>query len=293
MIVKDRLELVYGKSGNLSNIFESNYSSLKKYEINKLNLEHIKNIARVYGSSRSHFAKGIVDKNIPKCKVIEYDKYPLSGFSTKGYVPVVNLVSFAGGSISDFTPANAYSLYLYSIAFSSFAKKKPFRSDIEEHVSSFIFTVFMRMFGKQAGLVGSYKHLIPQLRFIISLYVSIGMMGNNDTSSERKKIALRSQLIDIETMKMDYDFSKIKEFLKCINENRIIPISENVFSSKIIRMGGIDILPIFEDISRFFAVFLASTVSGNTIFGGYLPKVRPELFQKLVYIGYKNLNRIS
>jgi hypothetical protein len=293
MIVKDKFELVYGRSGDLDNILNLSTSTLKKYELKKSDLEHLKSIAKMYGESRNHFASKIINKQVEKCKVVNLDNYPLAGFTTNSNIPYVNINSISTKLISDFAPADVYALFLNTIALSAFIKKKPFSNNVEEHISSFIFVVFMRIFGKKAGLVGSYKHLIPRLRFLVYLYVHTSMFGLKNNEQERKKLALLTQLTDLDKLKLDYDFKSTKQFLKAINENRIIPISENLFSSRIIRLGGTDILPIFEDLSRLFAIFIASTTSGNTVFGSYLPKIRSDLFEKIVYIGSKNLQRIN
>ena len=88
---------------------------------------------------------------------------------------------------------------------------------------------------------------------------------------------------------LKYDFRSTKEFLKAINGNNIVPISENVFSTKVINMYGTASLPLFEDISRFYSGIIASTVPGNGVFSGFLSKVNTTLYDKLVYITLKNM----
>jgi len=172
-----------------------------------------------------------------------------------------------------------------------FIMKKPFSNDSINSIYLMIFSIFMKIYGKKSGLISSYSNLIPRLRFLINLYVSVSMFGIKDNTNTRNKIA--NQLyIDHTKMKLDYDFSSTKDFLKSINENNIISLSEYTFSSVMIERGGIPSLPIFEDVSRFFATLIASTVFGGDLFSGFYSKCNSSLYPKIVDIGLKTLKRL-
>ena len=98
-------------------------------------------------------------------------------------------------------------------------------------------------------------------------------------------------VFDPQDLKLDYDFTSIKGFLNAINDNDIIPISDFKFSTNIINVAGMASLPMFEDISRFFATLLASTIPGNSNFSYYWSKVNPGLYNKLNNIGLASLKR--
>ena len=66
----------------------------------------------------------------------------------------------------------------------------------------------------------------------------------------------------------------------------------NTFSTTIINYVGIASLPLFEDVSRFYATLLASTVLGNSQFPGYFNKVNTSLFDRLIYNGLTSLSRV-
>ena len=291
-MTKQKFELIYGRSGDLYNIVPLRSATLSAFAVPHHDLEHIKRLCLVYGTSRGHGLFKVVEKYIDKVKVINLVDYPLGGFVNVEGIPYVNISSIPVSLISDFSPADVYSLYLYTISLYLFTTKEPFGESIEEHIAAYYFAIFMKVFGKKSGLLGSYMDMIPKLRFIIFMYVHCGVMGGTDSPAVRKKIALQVNLYDIQSMNLDFDFSSSKDFLKCINENRIIPLSENVFSSKIINIGGVSSLPMFEDANRFFSTILASTVSGNIVFTTFWSKIRTDLFQKLIYISTKNLLQI-
>lgn len=293
MIVKNKFELVYDRSGDLANIVNLRNPTLSAYKISQNDLNYVSNMADMYGKSRNHSAFKIVSKHMKRCIVLDFSQYPLPGFTNVEKQPFLNVNILGKGLVSDYSSADVYALYLYTIANNLFSLKKPFKSTVDEHLSAFIFATFMKLFGKKAGLLGSYRDMIPKLRFIIWLYVSVSMGGEANTEILRRKLALQTDLPSLDEINLNYDFTSIKEFLRCINDNRIIPISENLFSSRIINLTGVSSLPIFEDISRFFATMIAVNVKGNSIFSTYWTKVRPDLYQKLLYIGMKNLNAIA
>lgn len=292
-MVKTKFELIYGRQGDLYNIVPLRHATLSAFEVSSSDLEHIKRLCLVYGTSRGHGLFKIVEKYINKVKVISLSDYPLPGFVNSEGIPYINISSIPVSMISDFSPADVYALYMYTISLYMFIVKNAFNESIEEHIAAYYFAIFMKVFGKKSGLLGSYMDMIPKLRFIIWMYVHCGVMGGKDTLDVRKKIALQVELYDMHNMNLEYNFYSSKDFLKCINENRIIPLSENVFSSKIINIGGVNSLPMFEDANRFFSTILSSTISGNIVFTTFWSKIRSDLFQKLVYIATKNLSQIS
>lgn len=293
MYLKERFELVYDRSGDLYNIVPLRQTTLSAYELDKTDVDYIKNLVNIYGKTKGHSAFPIISKYINEIKVINFPNYPLPGFVNIENIPYVNISALPVSLISDFSPTDMYTLFLYGISLYLFTTKGLIDASVEEHIASFYFALFMKVFGKKSGLTGSYRDLIPRLRFLIWMYTHCGVLGLEDTEIVRKKIALQSELTDINAVKADYDFKSIKQLLKSINQNRIIPLSETVFSKKMIDVGGINSLPIFEDPSRFFATLMCVTVQGNTIFSSYWSKVRTDLFQKLVYIGSKNMNRVA
>jgi hypothetical protein len=149
-----------------------------------------------------------------------------------------------------------------------------------------MFSIFMKMFGKSSGLIGSYSTLIPNLRFLISLYINVAFFGEIQEEKLISRLAT-SLYMDPKGLDLNFDFTSVKEFLLAINKNKIIPISENTFSSKVVNQMGLASLPMFEDLSRFYATILGATVPGNSVFSGYLAKVNSGLFGKLVYMGLK------
>lgn len=291
MIIKDKFELIYDRSGDMPNIVNLRTSYLKSFSISKSDNNYINNVALTYAKNKvDNSIFKILEKYSNQCKIVDFPQYILPGFLNKEGLPYINIsVLSSYGTITEYSPVDIYTLYLYAISLKIFMEKKPFNVDIVEHISSFYFAVFMKIFGKKSGLLGSYKNYIPKLRYLIWLYVANSLFGIDLTENYKRKTALICGLSDIDSVKQNYNFSSIREFLKSVNENRIIPVSENIFSSRMISLGGTNSLPLFEDVSRLFSTFICANITGNTIFSSYWSKVRTDLFQKLVYLGTKNL----
>lgn len=286
MEIKKTFELVYKTGGPVYNIPSVSKSTLSAYAVSNQDKRHLIDMVETYTRIKNHPGKDIVSKDMKNIQVVNFSLYPLPGFVTTKGLSVINLDVLPQRLITDYNNVDIYALYLYVSIFRRFLKKTNFSKDNAISISNMIFSIFMKMFGKSSGLVGSYSHLIPKLRFLITLYVYVAFFGENQSDRLISKIA-SSLYMDLSGIDLNYDFSSIKEFLKAVNKNNVIPISENTFSSKVINQIGVASLPMFEDLSRFYATILASTVPGNSVFSGYLSKVNTNLFNKLVYTGLK------
>ncbi|MCK5018461.1 MAG: hypothetical protein KAS32_15485 [Candidatus Peribacteraceae bacterium] len=281
MNIKKEFELVYKTGGNVYNIVPLAPSTLKAYQVSKEDANYLYGLINVYSRTRKHKLSSLVEFNFNKCMIVHLPTYPLPGFITDKGVPVVNLSILPVKMISDYAPADVFALFLYTLCLAIFLKNKPFKKGAEMNVSNMFFSVFMRLFGKKAGLIGAFSNLIPKLQFLINYYTSVSMMNAPQDESTQRKIAA-ALFVNYKELDLSDDFSSSIGFLKSINKNDIIPMSENKFSTSIINSGGIISLPMFEDMSRFFATIAATSVSGNSAFGFFWQRVNTTLYNKLL-----------
>jgi len=289
MIVKDKFELVYKVGGNIYNIVPLAKSTLKAYAVDKEDFKHLLILVKSFSRIKRHPASKLIEHKADTLTVVNLPTYPLPGFVTSKGVGVVNLSVLPVKSLTDYSPSDIFALFLYVLSLRSYVTKKPFKTGTESNVAGMLFSIFMKLFGKRAGLIGSFKHLIPKLQFLIYLYIEVAMMGVAQTESLKKRIG-SIMYLDPDELNLDYNFGSTTEFLKSINDNSIIPISENKFSSMIISTGGIASLPMFEDLSRFYATILASGVP-NSQFSYFWAKINTNLFGKLTEDGLRSLAR--
>jgi hypothetical protein len=286
MVIKEKFELIYKSDGEVYNVLPISKSTLSAYLVSNQDRNYLMGLVSTFGRIKSHAGKGLVDKYSKAISVTDFPLYPLPGFVTTSGIPGVNLSVLPQKSITDYNHVDIYTLVLYSAVLKNIMGKTEMSADHAISISNMIFSIFMKLFGKGSGLIGSYSNLIPSLRFLISYYVYVSMFGEEQNDALKKRLGT-SLYMDPGTLNLDFDFKSIKNLLLAINKNKIIPLSENTFSNKIISTMGMASLPMFEDVSRFYATIVASTVPGNSIFTGYLSKVNTALFQKLNYIALK------
>lgn len=280
MVVKDKFELIYSKTGSIENIPNISRETLNKIKISDDNKKYLDILVSGFGNAKGK--DDIVLKNLNKCAVVVAPSYPLPGFVTKSGIACVNTSVLTSTFVSDYSAADIYAMYFYTISLKSYIDKTPFRDDIRELVTDYIFATFMKLFGKKYGLIGSYQYLIPNLQGVLALYINAAFMGNNNSPNVIKNIS-NKYYTNLEELDLNFDLTKFSGLMKCLKKNNIIPITENVFATTILNVAGVSSIPLFEDLSRFFATICGSSISGNTVFSSYIKKVNPRSFEKLLY----------
>lgn len=292
MRIKKKFELIYRASGEVYNVIPLSRSTLSAFEISKSDYDYIVNLVQTFARVKGHITQNIVINNAKKCVVVKMPDYPLPGFMTTTGLPVVNLSVLPVTMVTDYSLTDMYSMFLYTISLKAYLSNKPFKKGHDINVANMYFSIFMKLFGKKSGLIGAYKDLIPNLKYLIHLYTSCSLMGIEDNSTLRRKISA-DLYMDPSNLKLDYDFRSTIEFIKAINSNDIIALSEYKFSSSIVNIAGTPFLPVFEDISRFFATILASDIPGNSQFSYFWARVNKVLFEKLKSFAYTELKRYA
>ena len=288
MVIKDKFELVYGRQGDIPNIMPLRSSRLVSYKIDSKDLEHLKLLTSIY--ARSKGSEKYVMDNINKVNIVRMEDYPLPGFVNIDKKPYINLSVLPNVFISDITPGDVYALYTYSISLASFYNQnRPFEKSIEEHISNYIIMLFINLYAKKHGLMGSYKHLIPQMQTIIASYVHCGMFGNPVLKSNINKIASR-YFANADDLDLSDDISTTVGFIRALRKNNIIPISENLFTTAIINRFGLTSLPLFEDVGRFFATLLTSNL-GSSIVSKNFKGINRNMFDRLHFMGLRSAKK--
>jgi hypothetical protein len=145
MKIKQKFELVYGSGGNIGNVISVSNATLSAYKINKSDKEHLDGLVKIYARVKNHNASNFVVSNLNKVVAIDLKSYPLPGFLTVKGIPVININSLSSPILTDFSPADLYAMYLYVLSMKSYVENKNKLSTMEEHVSAYIFAIFMKI----------------------------------------------------------------------------------------------------------------------------------------------------
>jgi hypothetical protein len=259
-----------------------------------VNLEQVKNRINHYTKDRILNLLRKVNQREKEFHVLYLPDYslPISyNKPTKEFI--INVGALGIDDIQPDNPGvyNLYALMVYGIVFSDMVSGKVNLSDrYASVISSFILSLFMRIFGKAYGLTGSFSRQIPKMEFLINVYILNSFFGITGVNAYKKATTTSSfDYKEIEDQLNNYNFSDINDFIKSLSDFDIMPnINRYVFAQKMQRFFNINILAALEDCSRFFAVLTTSNIKGSNIVSTYLSKYNEKVFGQLMEVS-KNI----
>lgn len=290
--VKEKFDLLK----NVPNILFLSQSEIKSSSIEMgqrkifVNLEQVKNKIGHYTKDRIfNLLKDITERET-QFQVLYLPNYSLPiSYNKPTSSLVINLGALGIDDIQPDNPGfyNLYALMVYGISFADMVSGKVNITDkAAEPISSFILSLFMRIFGKVYGLTGSFSSQIPKMEFLINVYILNSFFGVKGVESYKKAATNSSfNYKDIEERLNSYDFSNINYFIKSLSDFDIMPnINRYVFAQKLQSFFNINMLAALEDCSRFFAVLTTSSIKGSNIISTYLYKYNEREFARLLEI---------
>lgn len=269
MIIKDKFILLK----DIPNVLDLSPNIVRANSI-KNGQERTRVIMGLMESRIEHFTKksvfSLVKNKKESFNIVYLPNYSLPvSYNKPTKTIIINLSSFGVRDISPNNPSprDLYAALAYGICFEKLVTKKAVVPErFAQVIVSYLLSTFVRIFGKEYGLLGIYSTQIPKFKFLISCYILTSFFGIK--GNESFKLSMLSSGYDY-TQEHDelkkYDFSNINEFIKALSELKVLPgISKYNFASKIYRFLGVGFLPVLEDCSRFISVMTASNVPGVT-----------------------------
>lgn len=250
----------------------------------------------LFKGSIQHYTKDKVYDFIsnPK-KIKDLDVVYLSGYNlttsfnkpTKGVL--LNLSPFGAKDISPSNPGtkNLYAGLVYGLCFRDLVTGKAKVSDqFSKPIIDYLSSLFLRLFGKEYGLLGTYMPEIPKLRFLTGCYVLNSFFGKTGVSSYKTSSSMAAFNYRPEVDKLNrYDFSDIGYFIQALSDFKVMPgMNKHVFTAKVLKSYTLEFLPALEDLSRFISVFATSEITGNSIVPTYLYRVNQKAFESIITI---------
>ena len=272
MIIKNRFKLV----SNKLNLTDYSLSVIKNNQIEENNPRHVFTFLELKKKNIIHFSNKVIFDLISnfekreQIQVVNIDEYPFPvsyNIPTNGML--INLKPFNVKEIANMNPNDLYACIVYAYMFEKMVTGKfKINESFTRHIVNYFLSFYVQVFGKDYGLVGIYASGIPKLKFLIACYVLSAYFGyKTDTTLFKKAISLAPYLYSKEEEQMfNYDFSKIESFIKALSDLQVMPgITVHIFTSKLFRFFGINILPAIEDCARFFSVILTSSIPGAKV----------------------------
>jgi len=287
MIVKEKFSLLK----DLPNILNLSKSVIDTYKVDN-GPRKMFVILKLMENRINHFTKDVIMKLLSDVRrreminVVNIPNYLLPvTYNKSSNNLVINLIAMGSDDLSRIDPKNLYASLVYGITFSTLVTK---RYQIEEKyfsiISNFLISIFIRLFGKDFGLLGIYSKEIPKLKFLINCYILKSFFGSIDIYRKAGS-ASSFNYKDIESELNKYNFGEIKDFIQSLNDLKVMPgINRYIFSSKILRLFGYGFLPALEDISRLLSIITTSSLSGTNICPTFLSKYNETEYSKLLEI---------
>lgn len=288
MKAKEKFELLSGKTGDVYNVLPVKKNTLKAFEVSKEDYVYLQTVFMAYSRGRTENKKLL--EHVKSVKITKLETYPLPGYVSKDGEGYINLSVLPSKFTSDYSSPDLYAMLLYSLALKTFINKNPFPDDVENIISEFYIQTYMNLFGKKYGLTGTYKSLIHSMQVILGLYVRCSILGKELNDESISKISNKYYL-DANSLKIDDSIKTTVGMLRLMRSNNILPITENIFGTNVINVGGMNSLPMFEDGYRLFATIIASSVPGNTVFTKYWRKKQQKIYEKVLTYASDNLIR--
>jgi len=242
-----------------------------------------------------HFTKPIIFnlisdiKKREKIEIVNIPKYLLPiTYNTITDGMIINLLAMGSDDLSRYDPKNIYAALVYAICFARLVSGK-YKIDQKYFIpiSNFLISIFIRLFGKDYGLLGIYSTEIPKLKFLTNCYI-LKSFFDVDAQTMYKLSSVAASFnyknLDMETLDK-FDFYQIKDFINSLNQFKVMPgINPYIFSSKILKLFGYGFLPALEDLSRFISIITTSSLSGSNIVPTFISKYNESEYTKILEI---------
>jgi len=278
LVVIDKFTLLK----DIPNILNISAGSLKAHRIDD-GLETLHTILTLLEKKIDHFTKKKVYKLLRSKKnhieVVYLPNYSLPVSFNRGTNQIlINLSAFNTREISTMNPTarDLYGCLVYGICFWELITKQSIPTRFAPHISAYLLSVFIRIFGKEYGLVGIYSTQIPKLKYLISCYIYSAFFNvKGDRLLRDASIGISYDFKNDYDQLKKYDFSNVMEFIKALDQLKVFPgINKYNFVSKVLRMLTIHFIPAIEDCSRFMSILTTSVIPGIT------PSLSPAFYYR-------------
>jgi len=241
------------------------------------------------------YVKFHIDTNFKYLDIVRLNKYPLPAVYNKTTRhAIINITALQKRSIANIDMKDLYTFVAYAhicLVLSMGGNSIPLKySDVFCEYMGF---VFLKSFAKKYGITGSYIDKIPQFRFIVFSYIYRSFFDMNQSSAIKAASHLAKYNpdrlgIDIN----EYDMSEFNSFLKALSDSEVTPgLNEYRFLESMIRNSGVMNLPFFEDVMRFSAIMVSSSINGNSYFSVAYQMFNSKLFEKVISIIQGTVNK--
>ena len=289
MFVKKSFRLVSG-APNILNIPSGAIKGLIQEENSPKNIHSFLELKK---NSIKHFTKERIYKFLSTeaeanlIQAVTIEEYPLAvSYNSANDGILINLKPLDVKEISNLNPNDLYAGIVYGYCLSKLLTGKfVIQEAYAKIIVNYLLSFYVQVFGKTYGLVGIYSRNIPKLKYLVACYVLASYFGYESDSNLLKKAATLApyDYKDESELLRAYNFYQISQFINAVSDLKVMPgLNLTKFTSTIFRYFNIHVLAGLEDFSRFLAVILTSSISGNRIAPRHLYKYNDVEYMKII-----------
>jgi hypothetical protein len=295
MLIKSRFEL--NQADNLLNLSRAQINTL----VTETNTpKHVYAALELKKTSIKHNLKDrVLDyvKNVKSTKDLEiilHESYPLSvSYNKKTHSKIVNIAPFNSKEVGRVSHTKLYAAILYAYTFEKIITGKLKIPDtMAQPISNYWFSLFVQVFGRDYGMTGTYSSKLPGLKFMLTVYILVAFFGKKQDKSAYNLAKKYSgyQYEDQIAILNQYDLTSILDLVRVLSATSIMPGFNIIkFTTKAHNMFGVQMLPMFEDLSRFLSTIMTSSVGGQDLAKPFIHKYNRAVYMILLNYMEKKL----
>lgn len=292
MVVKDKFILLKG----VPNTLHLAHGTIRAHSINAgtrkifVVLEMLKDRINHYTKDRVFNLITDVRKRDKMIAVVKMPNYILPvSYNVPTKQIIINISPFDTDDIypTKPDPINIYASIVYGICFSEIINKKVKISESYfGPISSYLLSMFIRIFGKEYGLLGMYATEINKLKFLICCYIMSSFFGISGKEAYTKaSVASAFDYRDIQNSLVSYNFENVEDLIRSLSDLKVMPgLNRFHFTERLYRFLGVGFLPAVEDLSRFVSVLTVSAITGSNIVPTFIYSYNEGEFNKIIDI---------
>lgn len=260
---------------DIPNVVSLSQADVDDYKLDDDQIEQFYDNVRLFSiKAKNHITYKYVDfhlkNNFKYLDIVNIPKYPLLAVYNKNTKKcLVNISATLRSKVQNVEPRDLYTMVAYAHCCSTLTFND-INSSYYEPFCSYINFMFLKLFSKKYGITGSYTDLIPQFKYIVTMYILCKFFGFNPKESNKKSENLchfDSSKLWKELDPKNYNFYSIKEVMTLLSDSGTCPgIGIYRFTETVVRLFGVMNLAIFDDLMRFCCAMFCSTINSNSFF---------------------------
>jgi hypothetical protein len=270
------------------NVFNYPQATIDAHKLGTEDVEKISDTIKLFLSkAKSHFSYSIMEKQYNNgFKFFDFVrlKHPLPAtFNVREKRVIINVNIWKKKDLLNISPPDMYSTFVYGYVSAYYTINDIPQSDVNI-VLDYMTNVWIKLFAKKYGLIGSYVSEIPKFRFLINLHTLVSFFGMPQKLAYKGAANLAKTNIDAFDINLDdYDFFNTKDLIRALSDSGVLfGISLHEFASTVIKFLDAICLAMFEDGMRFMATIAGASITSATLFPPTIPRFNITLYERLL-----------